>query len=174
MEIARHQFAERGYDATSLRAIAAEAHVDPALLIHYFGTKETLFVAATDFPIRPSELYGDLTSMPPDQAAAAIARRFLEVVDSDRSRNAILALVRSAVSNDRAASMLREFLTSELLNRIGELSEQPDASRRAGLIAAQLIGVAMLRHVVKVGSLADATAEELLDLLVPAILRYLE
>ncbi|MGC9961190.1 MAG: TetR family transcriptional regulator [Acidimicrobiales bacterium] len=174
VEIARHQFAERGYDATSLRAIAAEAHVDPALLIHYFGSKETLFVAATDFPIRPSELYGDLASMPPEEAAAAIARRFLEVVDSDRSRNAILALVRSAVSNERAASMLREFLTSELLNRIGELSERPDASRRAGLVAAQLIGVAMLRHVVKVGSLADATAEELVDLLVPAILRYLE
>ncbi len=174
VEIARHQFAERGYDATSLRAIAAEAHVDPALLIHYFGSKETLFVAATDFPIRPSELYGDLASMPTEEAAAAIARRFLEVVDSDRSRNAILALVRSAISNDRAASMLREFLTSELLNRIGELSERPDASRRAGLVAAQLIGVAMLRHVVKVGSLADATAEELVDLLVPAILRYLE
>jgi hypothetical protein len=100
-------------------------------------------------------------------------RGYLQLVDSDKSRNAILALVRSAVSNDKAAATLREFLTAELLTLIARLTGHPDAHLRASLVAAQLIGIAMLRHVLRVEPLARATPDEIVTLVTPAIEQYL-
>ena len=100
-------------------------------------------------------------------------RGYLHVVDSDKSRNAILALVRSAVSNDKAAAMLREFLTAELLPVIARLTGHPDARLRAALVAAQLIGIATLRHVLQVEPLAKASPDEIVTLATPAIEQYL-
>lgn len=170
---ARRRFATHGYDGSSLRAIAADAGVDPALLIHYFGTKEELFVAATGMPLRRSDLFGDLDTEDAEVVLDAVARGYLRVIDSDRSRNAVLALVRSAVSNEQAADMLREFITVELLDRIAALSDEPDAALRAALVGAQLIGVAVLRHVVRVEALAQASPEEIRARVVPALLQHL-
>jgi AcrR family transcriptional regulator len=170
---ARRRFATRGYDATSLRSIATEANVDPALLIHYFGTKEGLFVAATGLPAGLPELFGSLAALPLHDCIQALVHGYLHVVDSDKSRNAILALVRSAVSNDKAAAMLREFLTAELLPVIARLTGHPDARLRASLIAAQLIGIATLRHVLQVEPLAKANPAEIVTLATPAIEQYL-
>ncbi len=170
---ARRRFATRGYEATSLRGIAIEAKVDPALVIHYFGTKEGLFAAATGLPAGLSVLFGSLATLPADDRVPALVRGYLHVVDSDKSRNAILALVRSAVSNDRAAAMLREFLTAELLPVIARLTGHQDASLRASLVAAQLMGIAMLRHVLKADPLARASPDEIVTLVAPAIGQYL-
>jgi hypothetical protein len=95
------------------------------------------------------------------------------VVDSDDSRNAILALVRSAVSHDTAAAMLREFLTAQLLPVIARLTGHPDAQLRASLVASQLIGIAMLRHVLRVEPLARATPDDIVTLVAPVIEQYL-
>ncbi len=173
LAVARRRFATRGYDATSLRGIATEAKVDPALLIHYFGTKEGLFVAATGLPAGLPELFGSLTALPRHDCVQALVRGYLHVVDSDKSRNAILALVRSAVSNDKAAALLREFLTAELLPVIARLTGHPDARLRASLVAAQLIGIATLRHVLQVEPLASASPDEIVTLATPAIEQYL-
>ncbi len=173
LAVARRRFATRGYDATSLRGIATEAEVDPALLIHYFGTKEGLFVAATGLPAGLSELFGDLAALPLHDCVQALVRGYLHIVDSDESRNAILALVRSAVSNDKAAAMLREFLTAELLPVIARLTGHPDAQLRASLVAAQLIGIATLRHVLRVEPLARVSTDEIVALATPAIEQYL-
>ncbi len=173
MSVARRRFATRGYDATSLRSIATEAEVDPALLIHYFGTKEGLFVAATGLPSGLSELFGSMAALPVADFAAALVRGYLQLVDSDKSRNAILALVRSAVSSEKAAAMLREFLTAELLTVIARLTRHPDARLRAALIAAQLIGIATLRHVIRVDPLARASPDDIVALVAPAIEQYL-
>ena len=173
LAVARRRFATRGYDATSLRGIATEAKVDPALLIHYFGTKEGLFVAATGLPAGLPELFGSLTALPLHDCVQALVRGYLHVVDSDKSRNAILALVRSAVSNDKAAALLREFLTAELLPVIARLTGHPDARLRASLVAAQLIGIATLRHVLQVEPLASASPDEIVTLATPAIEQYL-
>ena len=173
LAVARRRFATRGYDATSLRSIAAEAKVDPALLIHYFGTKEELFAAATGLPAGLPELFGGLAALPLEDRVRALVGAYLQLVDSDKSRNAILALVRSAVSHDRAAAMLREFLTAELLPVIGGLTGHADARLRASLVAAHLIGIAVLRHVLRVEPLARATPEEIIALASPAIEQYL-
>jgi AcrR family transcriptional regulator len=173
LAIARRRFATRGYEATSLRGIATEAKVDPALVIHYFGTKEGLFVAATGLPAGLSQLFGDLAALPVHDCVQALVRTYLQLVDSDESRNAILALVRSAVSNDTAAAMLREFLTAELLTLIARLTGHPDARLRASLVAAQLIGIATLRHVIRVEPLVRASPDEIVTLVTPAIEQYL-
>jgi AcrR family transcriptional regulator len=171
--VARWRFAARGYDATSLRGIAAEAEVDPALIIHYFGTKEGLFIAATGLPAGLPELFESLASLPVGDRVQALVRGYLRLVDSDDSRNAIIALVRSAVSNDKAAAMLREFLATELLTVIGGLTRHPDARLRASLVAAQLIGITALRHVIRVEPLVRASPDEIVTLVSPAIESYL-
>lgn len=173
LAVARRRFATRGYDATSLRGIAAEAGVDPALVIHYFGSKQGLFVAATGMPVDLPALFDGLAAFPPRDRIEALVRGYLGLADSDDSRNAILALVRSAVSNDTAAAMLREFLTAALLPVVAGLTDQPDAQLRASLVAAQLIGVAVLRHVLRVEPVAKATPDEIVALVVPAIERHL-
>lgn len=173
LAVARERFGERGYDATSLRGIAAAAGVDPALVIHYFGSKEDLFVAATGMPSDLLDVFGGLAGMPVPERVRALVGGYVHMVDSDSSRNAIIALVRSAVSNDRAAAMLREFMTAQLLPVIADLASEPDARLRASLVAAQLIGMAVLRHVLKVEPLARATPDEIVDLVAPVIEGYL-
>ncbi len=173
LDAARRGFASRGYDATSLRAVAAEAEVDPALVIHYFGSKEGLFVAATGLPADIPELLRGLAGVPRADRVQALVHGYLRLVDSDASRNPIIALVRSAVSNEKAAAMLREFLTTELLTVIGGLTDHPDAQLRASLAAAQLFGTAALRHVIRVEPLAKASPDEIVALVTPAIEQYL-
>jgi AcrR family transcriptional regulator len=173
LAVARRGFASRGYDATSVRDIATAANVDPALVIHYFGTKEGLFVAATGLPDGLPALLEDLAVLPRHDFASALVRAYLRLIDSDGSRNAILALVRSAVSNDQAAAALREFLTMQLLPVIGRLTPHPDAQLRASLVAAQLIGIATQRHVIRLEPLVKASPEEIVTLAAPAIEQYL-
>lgn len=172
LAVARGRFADRGYDATSLRAIASETGVDPALVIHYFGSKEALFVEAMGMPAELPALFHGLAGLEAGDRIEALVRGYLGFADSDDSRNAIIALVRSAVSNEKAAAMLREFLTAELLPVVAGLSAEPDARLRASLVAAQLIGIAVLRHVVKVEPLAQATPDEIVSLVVPVIEGY--
>jgi AcrR family transcriptional regulator len=173
LAVARRRFATRGYDATSLRAIATDAKVDPALLIHYFGTKEGLFTAATGLPTGLSEVFAGQEGQTLRDFAESLVRSYLRFVDSDQSRNAILALVRSAVSNEKAAAMLREFLAAELLPVIASRTGHENAPLRAGLVAAQLMGVAMLRHVVRLDPVARATPDEIVALVAPVIEHYL-
>ena len=173
LAVARRRFATRGYDATSLRGIATDAKVDPALLIHYFGTKEGLFTAATGLPTGLSEVFAGQQGQTLRDFSESLARSYLRFVDSDESRNAILALVRSAVSNENAAAMLREFLAAELLPVIASRTGHENAPLRAGLVAAQLMGVAMLRHVVRLDPVASATPDEIVALVAPVIEHYL-
>ena len=114
-----------------------------------------------------------MAKVPLQDFGQALAGSYIRFVDSDNSRNAILALVRSAVSHDEAASMLRGFLTAQLLPAITERTGHPDAQLRASLIAAQLIGIAMLRHVLRLEALARATPDDIAILVGPVIQQYL-
>jgi AcrR family transcriptional regulator len=173
LAVARRRFATRGYDATSLRGIANDARVDPALLIHYFGTKDGLFAAAAGLPAGLSQLFAGAQKASLRDFSESLVRVYLQFVDSDQSRNAILALVRSAVSNEKAAAMLREFLAAELLPVVESHTEHDDAPLRASLVAAQLIGTAVLRHVLRVDHVAKASPDEIVALVAPVIEQYL-
>jgi len=170
---ARRSFGARGYDATSLRSIAKQCDVDPALLVHYFGTKEGLFIAALERTLRPNRVFDGLDALSVPEAAETIVRRYLTMLDDEQTRDMVLSLVRSAVSSERAAAMLREFLAQEMLTSLASLIDLPDRQLRASLVVAQLIGIAMLRHVVKAEAVVSATTDDLVSRVAPVIEGYL-
>jgi AcrR family transcriptional regulator len=170
---ARRSFGARGYDATSLRSIARHADVDPALLVHYFGTKDALFVASLEVTMGPMAIFDGLDTVSISEAARLIVRRYLFMLDQEQTRDVVLGLIRSAVSSERAATMLREFLSQAMLSVLSPLIDHRDRHLRAALVVAQLIGIAMLRHVVKVDVVGSASTEELVSRVAPVIEAYL-
>jgi AcrR family transcriptional regulator len=171
---ARTAFAERGFDGTSIRVIATAAGVDPALVHHYFGSKDKLFLAAVEAPADPADLLPELLAGGTADLGANVVRLLLRVWDGP-ARAAGLALVRSAVSNEWAARLLREFLVSQVLRRVvGTLDLEPaEAAARGSLVASQLLGVVMGRYVLQVEPLASATADDLAAAVGPTVQRYL-
>ncbi len=168
LDAARVAFAARGYDGASVRAIAAAAGVDPALVHHYFGTKEHVFVEAMNLPIDPSVVIPQILAGPRGQLGERIVRFFLSVWESEEGRVAILALMRSAVTHEQAALMLRQFVTRAFLRPLaGAVGPAEDADLRASLVGSQLIGLAMLRLVVRVEPLATASQEDVVALVAP-------
>ena len=178
VEAARVDFAEQGYDGTSLRGIARRAEVDPALVHHYFGGKPQLFAAVMDIPADPAALISAVVEGPRDQVGEALVRTFLAVWDSQDGRQRFQALMRAAVTHDEATRMLREFLTREVFGRVvralaadGEPSA--DLELRAGLAASQMVGLAMMRYIVEFPAVVDAEHDALAALVGPTIQRYL-
>ena len=175
LDAAREAFAERGYDAASIRAIATRAGVDPALVHHYFGTKEQLFVAVMQLPVNPAEILKGVAEGRRDEAGERLARAFLTVWDSPAG-TAAAAVLRSAVNNEWGARMVREFVTRQILRRVMQqldLAHEPDAALRAALAGSQLIGLAMARYIIKLEPIASAPRETLVAAVAPTIQRYL-
>ncbi|MGY1855014.1 TetR/AcrR family transcriptional regulator [Modestobacter sp. SYSU DS0290] len=171
---ARDAFAERGFDAASIRSIATAAGVDPALVHHYFGSKDKLFLAAVEAPADPAELLPEVLAGGTAELGANVVRMLLRVWDGP-ARVGGLALVRSAVSNEWTARLLREFLTAQVLRRVlGTLDLPPaEAEARGALAASQLVGVVMTRYVLRIEPLASAGPEELVAAIGPTVQRYL-
>lgn len=174
LSAARDAFAERGYDGASIRQIATSAGVDPALVHHYFGTKEQLFLETMQLPFNPREVLPTVLAGGVDGVGERLVRMFLGIWDSPAGSTAV-ALLRSVVSNEWTARMLREFLISQILRRITkDLDlETPDAPLRASLVASQLVGLAMARYIVKVEPIASAPPEQLVTAIGPTLQRYL-
>lgn len=174
LEAARAQFAARGYDATSLRAIAREAQVDPALVHHYFDGKSGLFAATLDVPVRPRELVERVAGPGGDGVGERLARAFLGVWDTPAGRARLLALLRSTASNEDAARMLREFVTRELIGQVARrvAPAGTDPERAAALAASQLVGLAMVRYVLALEPLASASVEDVVRDVAPTLQRY--
>jgi AcrR family transcriptional regulator len=174
LSAASEAFAERGYDGASIRQIATGAGVDPALVHHYFGNKEQLFLETVQAPINPREVLPAVLAGGVEGVGERLARMFLGVWDSPAGSPAA-ALLRSAVSNEWTARMLREFLISQVLRRImKDLNlETPDAPLRASLVASQLVGLAMARYIVKVEPIASAPPEQLITAIGPTLQRYI-
>lgn len=169
---ARAHFSEVGYDGATVRTIAAVAGVDPALISHYFGSKEGIFVAAVEFPADPAEFIPRLLAPGLDGLGERLVRFFLEIWDSPGG-SPMLALIRSVVGSEHAAATLREFVSREVLGRLAAAIQLDRPQLRATLAASQLIGIAMLRYVVKVEPLASARPEEVAAWVGPAVQRYL-
>lgn len=171
---ARELFAEKGFDAATMRAIAAAAEVDPALVHHYFGTKEQLFVATMQFPVDPRELIKDVVAGGPDEAGVRLARVLVTVWDSPIGTIGV-SMIRSAMGNEWTMRLFREFLTTQILRRVqAELKlDAADAPLRAALIASQIGGMVMIRYIMKLEPLASLPADQVVAAVAPNLQRYI-
>ncbi len=174
---ARRLFADQGYDGASIRDIAAQAGVDPALVHHFYGNKEALFTAAMHLPNLPEQLGAALASDPAARAEGRLGELLVRTVvalweDKALQRTAI-GLLRSALTHERAAAMLRDFVRSAILARVADAVEAPDRDLRIALVASQVVGLLMTRYVLHVEPLASATGEEIAHAVGPTLQRYL-
>jgi AcrR family transcriptional regulator len=164
-------FGERGYDKASIRAIAAEARVDPALVHHFFGTKDELFAAAMEFPVDPETLVPLVLSGPGEQIGERMVRTFLRFWEDPRLKPQFVGVIRSATTSDAGATLLRDFFSSKLFGKVAESLDVSPLNLNAA--AAQIVGVVMLRYVLEMEPIASATEDELVEILAPGIQRCL-
>jgi len=178
---ARTRFGDHGYDGATIRGIAADAGVDATLVHHFFGTKERLFVAAMRLPVVPGELLA--AALAPDAREPGRSQgehlllTALKTWDVPEMRATFLGLLRSAVTSEQAAGMLREFATEAVLGRIaGAAAPGPpgaDQQFRAALVASQVLGLALARYVLEFDPLVQAGADDLAAAIGPTLERYL-
>jgi AcrR family transcriptional regulator len=170
---ARDCFAERGYDRTSLRFIAARAGVDPALVRRFFGSKEDLMVAALTVAFRPSEDFAEMVSADLDSLGDRILGYLLTVWEQPQSRDIMVGMLRSACTNDRAAKLLRDFFTGQMFSRLGGVLSDKEAQLRATAVGSQLLGIAFYRYVLEIEPIASASPETVRAMFGPTLQRYL-
>lgn len=170
---ARRLFAERGYDRASVRAIAAEAGVDPALVGHFFGSKERLFLAVVALPFRTEDVVARLTAGDPGSAGERLAEFVLGILEDPAGRARITAMVRAAASEPRAAEALRHIITRQVLGPVARALGAEDAELRASLAGSQVVGLVMARYVVGVEPLASRPPDEVAAAIGPTLQRYL-
>lgn len=169
---ARELFAQHGFQATTMRVVATEAGVNAALVHHYFGTKEQLFVAAMNLPLNPLEGLARLREGPRSQLGERIVRFFVHTWRDPRTGQPLQAMLRAAASTDAGAAMLRQFSEGVMLPRVSALFGVPPL-RVAGAFS-QLVGFALAGTVVGIEPLASAAEDDLVALLAPTVQHYLD
>jgi AcrR family transcriptional regulator len=180
---ARARFGDLGYDRATIRGIAADAGVDPALVHHFYGTKESLFVAAMRLPVNPLEVLDAALAPGARDPGRGLGEHLLRIVlgvwDIAEMRATFLGMLRSATTSEQAAAMLREFATGTILSRIAQLVQQSapdgggDAEYRAALVASQVLGLALTRYVLELDALKQVSADDLAAAIGPTLDRYL-
>ena len=170
---ARRQFAELGYDRTSMRQVAREAGVDPTLVSHFYGSKQQLFVSVVGFPFRPADVLPRLLEGDPDELGLRLAQFVLGVFESEQSRGQVIGIVRSAASEPEASRIVRELLTREVLTPLAEGIGVADAEFRAGLLGSQVVGMVMARYIVAIEPLASRDAADVALAIAPNLQHYL-
>lgn len=174
---ARDTFAERGYDSASVRQIAASAGVDPALVHHYFGTKESLFHATVAAPIDPATLLPKILAGGIDGLGERLLRTFLGIWEHPDTGPAMRATVRSVIASELSARLLREFFATQIVRRVIaelDIDETPEEKAlRASLVASQIFGVAVVRYIMRFEPLASTAPDTIVAAVAPTIQRYL-
>jgi len=165
LDAAQKLFAQHGHGRTTVRDIAAKASIDPALVIRYFGSKDELSVRAAAFDLRMP----DLSKVKRSQIGDTLIRRFLELGEGFTG---MTVLLRSAASNDYAASRVRELFAAQVLPAFARVGSRADAAERAGLVASQLLGLVLCRYILKIPPVAEMSAEEIVKHTGPTIQRY--
>lgn len=169
---ARTRFAEHGFARTSVRAVAADAGVDAALVHHYFGTKDDLFVAALELPVDPRERLAEVVALGPDGAGERLVRTFVSVWDDPEFRLPLLGLARS-VLDPSGQRLLRDGFVPAVLHPVGVALgiERPEV--RMPLVASQILGLILTRYLLEVEPIASMPAEHVVAIYGPTIQRYL-
>lgn len=169
---ARELFAHRGFSGTTVRAIAGRADVDPALVHHYFGTKNDLFVAALELPVDPRKVLAPILAQGADGAGERLLRAFLSVWEDPEIRLALLSVVRGFLEPEGHKLMTEGFLPTVLIPA-GVALGVDDPETRMPLVASQLIGLIMTRYVLEVRPIADMTAEAVVATYAPLVQHFL-
>jgi AcrR family transcriptional regulator len=186
LDAARRGFAEHGYDGATIRGIAADAGVNPALVHHFYGTKEQLFSAAMRLPLVPSQMLALILGAErdrlgeefPDHIGEVLIRGMLAAWDIGDVQTAFLGMLRSAATTEQGVTMLREFLTSTILTTLAEVAGPAGADMaarryRASLVASQIVGLGFTRYVVGLEPLVAAGTDDLVAAIGPVLQRYL-
>lgn len=173
VEAARREFGAHGYDRTSMRAVARAAGVDPALIHHYFESKEDLLLSAMEVPFDPREVLGAVVDGPQDQIGERLVRAVLGQWDDPQRQRRLLTIVRTAIASEAASHLLRDGLLRMILDQIAAIPGIDDARRRGNLVASQLVGLLMTRYVVGIEPLASMPADEVVARIGPTVQRYL-
>jgi AcrR family transcriptional regulator len=170
---ARELFARNGIDRTSIRAVAAGAGVDAALVHHYFGTKQQLFAAAIQLPIDPMTVLVPMRETPVEELGYKLPSVLLPIWDSEIGAG-LIAVVRSLLTGAEV-SLARSFLQEVVVAEIGSRVDNPPGTGliRAQFVASQLMGVVMARYIIKIEPFASLTPEQIADTIAPTLQRYL-
>jgi len=170
---ARRQFAELGYDRTSMRQVAIEAGVDPTLVSHFHGTKQQLFVTVVELPFQPANVLSGLLGGDPREVGGRLATFALGVLESELGQSRLIGLVRAATSEPEAARLVRERISRELLTPLAEGIGADHAAYRASLLASQFVGLTIARYIVAIEPLASQDPRAVADAIAPALQHYL-
>ena len=172
LDAARVLFAERGFSRTTIRAVAADAGVDPSLVHHYFGTKDDLLMAALALPTDPRELLGPIVAAGPDGAGERLVRTLLSVWDDPRVQPALLAVARSVIGDDGGRLVKEGFIPVVIGPVLAALAvDRPEV--RIPLVVSQLVGLIVTRYVFALTGMVEMPAEDVVVRLGPTIQRYL-
>ena len=174
LDAARKEFAALGYEKASIRGIARSAGVDSALVHHYFGTKQQLFIAALDFPIDPDLVAQLLLTGDRATAGDRIVRFALSLWEEPAVRERLMAMLRTVAANDQVAELFRHFVQRELVARVSTAWGEEGAAVRVELVMSQIVGLAMARYVIGVEPLASAGIDDLAALVGPVLQHYLD
>jgi len=163
---ARERFGAAGFQAATIRAIAADAGVDPAMVMRYYGSKDKLFAAAAEFDLR----FPDLAATEPTQVGRSLVQHFLQRWEGDE---ALVILLRSSATNGEAAQRMQQIFVNQLRPVVATLVPAEEAGVRAGLVATQILGMALCRFVLRLPPVVGMTRDEIVEWLGPTIQRYL-
>jgi AcrR family transcriptional regulator len=172
-EAARRQFADRGYEAATIRSIATEAGVDPALVMHFHGSKEALFAEVVQWPFDPDEAVAELLVGKRSAVGERLARLFVTTWDAEAGRNPIVALLRTALSQESTARLFRDFLSTRFFGPLAEGLRIDRPELRTSLASSQLVGLGIIRYVMRFEPLASMDSEAVIAVLGPALQRHL-
>ncbi|AEW97128.1 MULTISPECIES: TetR/AcrR family transcriptional regulator [Streptomycetaceae] len=170
LDAARERFATQGYERTTIRAVAADARIDPSMVMRYFGSKERLFEAALAVDLR----LPDLSGTGRDELAAVLVGLFLDRWEAGPTHDTLLMLLRSAVTNERAAERLRAVFAAQVVPALTAVLGPEEGVRRAALLAGHLLGLAVTRYLVRLPEVAALSRDEVVAALTPALRATLE
>lgn len=173
LDTARRMFADAGYDKTSVRDIASGAGVDPALIRHYFGTKAELFRATMGWPFEAADVAARVTDGPKDEIGMRLTQVFFDAWERRESRAPLQAILRGAATHEESATLVRQFIGGQLYRQMADELSGPAAELRIDLAMAQLLGIAYLRHILRVEPIASSPADELVARVAPVVTAYL-
>jgi len=171
---ARRSFADKGFAGTTIRAVAAEAKVDPALVHHYFGSKDDLFLAALEIPVDPRALVPRVFEPGVAGAGERLLRLLLSVWDDPAARLPLIALVRSSFTEETPETLLQQGILRMVLQPLRAALPEAEADRRVQLVVSQMIGLVMTRYVLALEPLASQPAEDVVAWVAPTLQRYLD